>query len=57
MEIRINISEILWVYVGVCQISGKTNSLGLAISKAIVGIRINILDMPFVPIFSQSERL
>ena len=31
--------------------------LGLAIQKTIVGIRINILDMPYVPIFSQNKKL
>ena len=31
--------------------------LGLAIQKNIVGIRISILDIPCVPIFSQNEQL
>ena len=31
--------------------------LGLAIQKTIVGIRISILDIPCVPIFSQNEQL
>ena len=31
--------------------------LGLAIQKTIVGIRISILDIPCVPIFSQDEQL
>ena len=31
--------------------------LGLAIQKNIVGIRIVILDIPCVPIFSQNEQL
>ena len=31
--------------------------LGLAIQKTIVGIRISILDIPGVPIFSQNEQL
>ena len=31
--------------------------LGLAIQKNIIGIRISILDIPFVPIFSQNEQL
>ena len=31
--------------------------LGLAIQKTIVGIRIIILDIPCVPIFSQDEQL
>ena len=31
--------------------------LGLAIQKTIVGIRISILDIPCVPIFSQNEHL
>ena len=31
--------------------------LGLAIQKTIVGIRINILDMPYVSFFSQNKKL
>ena len=31
--------------------------LGLAIQKTIVGIRISILDIPCVTIFSQNEQL
>ena len=31
--------------------------LGLTIQKAIAGIRINILDIPCVPIFSQNEQI
>ena len=31
--------------------------LGLAIQKTIVRIRISILDIPCVPIFSQNEQL
>ena len=31
--------------------------LGLAIQKTIVRIRISILDIPYVPIFSQNEQL
>ena len=31
--------------------------LGLAVQKTIVGIRINILNIPCVPIFSQNEQL
>ena len=31
--------------------------LGLAIQKAIAGIRISILNIPCVPIFSQNKRL
>ena len=31
--------------------------LGLTIQKTIVGIRISILDIPCVPIFSQNEQL
>ena len=31
--------------------------LGLAIQKNIVRIRISILDIPFMPIFSQNEQL
>ena len=31
--------------------------LGLAVQKTIVGIRISILDIPRVPIFSQNEQL
>ena len=31
--------------------------LGLTIQKTFVGIKINILDMPYVPIFSQNEQL
>ena len=31
--------------------------LSLAIQKNIVGIRISILDIPCVPIFSQNEQL
>ena len=31
--------------------------LGLAIQKPIVEIRISILDIPCVPIFSQTEQL
>ena len=31
--------------------------LGLAIQNNIVGIRISILDIPCVPIFSQNEQL
>ena len=31
--------------------------LGLAIKKAIVGIRISIIDIPFGPIFSQNKQL
>ena len=69
IEISINISEILCLYVCVCQFSGKTNSfdffipnlpkmnLRLGIFKTIVGIRISIPDIPFVPIFSQNEQI
>ena len=32
-------------------------ALRLAIQKTIVGIRISILDIPCVPIFSQNEQL
>ena len=38
------------------QICPKMN-LGLAIQKPIVGIRISILDTPYVSIFSQNEQL
>ena len=38
------------------QICSKVD-LGLAIQKTIVRIRINILDIPYVPIFSQNEQL
>ena len=31
--------------------------LGLAIQKTIVGMKISILDIPCVPIFSQKEQL
>ena len=31
--------------------------IGLTIQKTIVGIRITILDIPCVPIFSQNEKL
>ena len=31
--------------------------LALAIQKTIVGIRISILDIPYVPIFSQNEQV
>ena len=31
--------------------------LGLVIQKTIAGIRISILDIPCVPIFSQNEQL
>ena len=31
--------------------------LGLTIQKTIAGIRISILDIPCVPIFSQNEQL
>ena len=31
--------------------------LGLAIQKAIAGIRISILNIPCVPIFSRNEQL
>ena len=31
--------------------------LALAIQKNIVGIRISILDIPYVPIFSQNEQV
>ena len=31
--------------------------LGQAIQKTIVGIRISMLDIPCVPIFSQNEQL
>ena len=31
--------------------------VGLAIQKTIVAIRISILDIPCVPIFSQNEQL
>ena len=37
------------------QICPKTD-LGLAIQKAIVGIRISILDILCVPIFSENEQ-
>ena len=70
IEISINISEILCLYVCVCanfqakqtaltfssQICPKMD-LGLAIQKTIVRIRISILDIPCVPIFSQNEQL
>ena len=70
IEITINIFEILCVYVCVCanfqakqtaltfsaQICRKMD-LVLAIQKNIVGIRISILDIPCVPIFSQNEQL
>ena len=65
-----NIFEVLRVYMRVCanfqakqtglafsaQICPKMD-LGLAVQKNIVGIRISILDIPFVPIFSQKEQL
>ena len=38
------------------QVSRKMD-LGLTIQKNIVGIRISILDIPCVPIFSQNEQL
>ena len=69
IEIRINIFKILCVYVHVLQFSGKTNSfdffspnlpkmdLGLAVQKTIARIRISILHIPCVPIFSQNEKL
>ena len=38
------------------QICPKTG-LGLVIQKTIVGIRISILDIPYVSIFSQNEQL
>ena len=31
--------------------------LGLAIQKNIVGIRISILNIPYVPIFTQNDEL
>ena len=31
--------------------------LGLAIQKNIVGIRTSILDIPYVPIFTQNDEL
>ena len=31
--------------------------LGLTIQKTIVGIRISVLDIPCVPIFSQNEQI
>ena len=64
IEMRINIFEILCVYVRVCQFSGKTNSFDFFSpnlpengKKTIVRIRISILDIPCVPIFSQNEQL
>ena len=38
------------------QICSKVD-LGLAIQETIVGIRISILDIPYVPSFSQNEQL
>ena len=35
----------------------RKKELGLAIQKNIVGIRISILDIPCIPIFSQNEQL
>ena len=38
------------------QIFPKMN-LGLKIQKTIIGIKLSILDIPCMPIFSQNERL
>ena len=69
IEVRINIFEILCVYVRCANFQAKQTALtfsvqilpkmdlGLAIQKAIARIRISILNIPCVPIFSRNEQL